>query len=700
MHYQGVQHPLVQSKPFALPAQGHIQSNVNQEDLIQRVVGQVLAYQQPQGQGMCGPQYPQHPPGLVHPSWNMPSMDVDDDSSSHLLTTRASSYPPSVASNQAATSQREDTRTSGNQDQMAPAHRHSPECQTKGGKATSVSKLLQYGARDKGKQRQKEEEVERPTAPTDKGKGKAKEIVTSSSEDEQVVVLLQCMYNAGVPEHVTAAVLSEPLVQLAVAHLLDELELAHCQCDDARSHLFQFASSSWKREASPPTTLPQPKKACLTEPTEVVGSTSQEGVSHVREQPLPYKEVVAPTAEPMQVNVSTHQEQDSAFLDTDPVDEPAKKKKNWKSKVEVPSATVPVHFEANVPHSSDEEAQVVPHNNNPPPPAVPVASTSRNVVPGEGNESDYGSDFMKTIYNDDTVKEQRRKEAANKAKAVKLEKAAKDKEKALMRLEESRPGPIPVGCNNFNRILSPYFYLSYQTNTVYVRLRALEAREFESHGQAHTAPHSVNAYHYAPRGFPMNTDEVLLANQIPVSWVASLTWTCSVGSTTIVSVNCPTHMDRERFRVLYHVMASGKMEPFRDMGWVPYRTWPEDKYRCLEAQLDHPGSPPDRVETRVAVAPVDPTQVPLPASPSPISATALGSPMEQVIPSGTEEFFDPEAESTNNLGQSSSSATNIAGAAPSANTDKGRLTDWSEEVQQADPDAVGKMPMGSLPPTP
>ncbi|KAG6905612.1 hypothetical protein DXG01_001690 [Tephrocybe rancida] len=123
------------------------------------------------------------------------------------------------------------------------------------------------------------------------------------------------------------------------------------------------------------------------------------------------------------------------------------------------------------------------------------------------------------------------------------------------------------------------------------------------------------------------------------------------------------------------------MEPFRDMGWVPYRaneTWqylmtrPEDEYHHLEAQLDHPGSPPDRVETRVAVAPVDPTQVPLPVSPSPISATALGSLMEQVIPSGTEEFFDPEAESTN----------------------------WSEEVQQADPDAVGKMPMGSLPPAP
>ncbi|KAG6914096.1 hypothetical protein DXG01_002453 [Tephrocybe rancida] len=254
-----------------------------------------------------------------------------------------------------------------------------------------------------------------PTAPTDKGKGKAKEVVTSSLEDEQVAILLQRMYNAGVPEHVTAVVLSEPLVQLAVAHLLDELELAHCQCDDTRSQLFQFSSSSWKQEASPPTTPPQPKKARLTEPTEVVGSTSQEGVSHVREQPLPYEEVVVPMAEPMQVDTLTHQEQDSALLDTDPVDEPAKKKKNRKSKVEVPSATVPVRFEANVPHPSDEcnvhlykstvyklrlvypEAQVMPHNDNPPP-VVPVASTSRNVVPGEDNESDYGSDFMEMIY--------------------------------------------------------------------------------------------------------------------------------------------------------------------------------------------------------------------------------------------------------------------------------------------------------------
>ncbi|KAG6913506.1 hypothetical protein DXG01_006369, partial [Tephrocybe rancida] len=133
----------------------------------------------------------------------------------------------------------------------------------------------------------------------------------------------------------------------------------------------------------------------------------------------------------------------------------AKKKKNRKSKVEVPSATVPVRFEANVPHPSDEgdvhfykstvyklwlvypEAQVVPHNDNPPPPPViPVASTSRNVVLGEDNESDYGSDFMETIYNDDTVKEQHCKEAANKKKTAKLEKDAQDKEKALMRLKE------------------------------------------------------------------------------------------------------------------------------------------------------------------------------------------------------------------------------------------------------------------------
>ncbi|KAG6916165.1 hypothetical protein DXG01_008179 [Tephrocybe rancida] len=315
----------------------------------------------------------------------------------------------------------------------------------------SVSKSLQYGARDKGKQCQKED-VECLTVPTDKGKGKAKEVVTSSSEDEQVAVLLQCMYNVGVPEHVTAAVLSEPLVQLAVAHLLDELELAHHQRDDAQSQLFQFASSLQKREASPPTTPPQPKKARPTEPTEVVGLTSQEGVSHVREQPLPYKEVVAPMAEPMQVDTPTHQEQDSALSDADPVDEPAKKKKNRKSKVEVPSATVLVHFEANVPHPSDEgddhlykstvyklrlvypEAQVVPHNNNPPPPppVIPVTSTSWNIVPGEDNESDYGSDFMETIYDDDTVKEQGHKEGANKKKTAKLEKATQDKEKALM----------------------------------------------------------------------------------------------------------------------------------------------------------------------------------------------------------------------------------------------------------------------------
>ncbi|KAG6913174.1 hypothetical protein DXG01_009067 [Tephrocybe rancida] len=171
----------------------------------------------------------------------------------------------------------------------------------------------------------------------------------------------------------------------------------------------------------------------------------------------------------------------------------------------------------------------------------------------------------------------------------------------------------------------------------------------------------------------------------------------------------PTHMDRERFRVLYHVTASAKTEPFRDMGWVPYganETWqylmtrPEDEHRHLGAQLDHPGSPLDQGETRVAVAPMDPTQVPLPTSPSPISATALGSLMDQVIPSGTEEFFDLEAELTDNLSQSSSSATNVAGAALSANADKGRLTDWSEEVQQADPDAMGKLPMGSLPPAP
>ncbi|KAG6913545.1 hypothetical protein DXG01_006067 [Tephrocybe rancida] len=89
--------------------------------------------------------------------------------------------------------------------------------------------------------------------------------------------------------------------------------------------------------------------------------------------------------------------------------------------------------------------------------------------------------------------------------------------------------------------------------------------------------------------------------------------------------------------------------------------------------------------------------VPLPASPSPIGAEALGSPMEQVIPSRTEDFFDPEAESTDNIGQSSSLATNITEAALSANTDQGRLTDWSEEVHQADPKGLGKLPTGLLP---
>ncbi|KAG5349614.1 hypothetical protein C0989_002743 [Termitomyces sp. Mn162] len=67
--------------------------------------------------------------------------------------------------------------------------------------------------------------VEQCFSVKEKGKGKAKEPEPSTAADEQLALLFQQLHKAGVPEDVGADVLKNSVVQLALAQVLNELDI-------------------------------------------------------------------------------------------------------------------------------------------------------------------------------------------------------------------------------------------------------------------------------------------------------------------------------------------------------------------------------------------------------------------------------------------------------------------------------------------
>ncbi|KAG5335701.1 hypothetical protein C0989_000613 [Termitomyces sp. Mn162] len=115
----------------------------------------------------------------------------------------------------------------------------------------------------------------------EKGKGKAKEPKPSIATDEQIAHLLQQLHKAGVPEDVGADVLNNSIVQLALAQVLNKLDVVCNQRDKTQTDLFHSALGKEKCVAFPPELL-EAKKAC-TKPSVFV-----EGFSTQRAPPVPY----------------------------------------------------------------------------------------------------------------------------------------------------------------------------------------------------------------------------------------------------------------------------------------------------------------------------------------------------------------------------------------------------------------------------
>ncbi|KAG5352027.1 hypothetical protein C0989_004170 [Termitomyces sp. Mn162] len=78
-------------------------------------------------------------------------------------------------------------------------------------------------------------------------------------------LLLQQLHKAGVPENVGADILKNPVVQLALVQVLNELDIVQNQGDKAWVDLFHSALGKGKHVASSPNP-PEAKKAC-TEPS-------------------------------------------------------------------------------------------------------------------------------------------------------------------------------------------------------------------------------------------------------------------------------------------------------------------------------------------------------------------------------------------------------------------------------------------------
>ncbi|KAG5332542.1 hypothetical protein C0989_006973, partial [Termitomyces sp. Mn162] len=115
----------------------------------------------------------------------------------------------------------------------------------------------------------------------EKGKGKTKEPEPSTAVDEQIAHLLQQFHESRVPEDVGADIFNNLIVQLALAQVLNELDIVCNQRDEAQTDFFHLVLEKGKLHASP-SQLPEVKKAC-TEPSVFVKESSTQ-----RAPPVPY----------------------------------------------------------------------------------------------------------------------------------------------------------------------------------------------------------------------------------------------------------------------------------------------------------------------------------------------------------------------------------------------------------------------------
>ncbi|KAG5338616.1 hypothetical protein C0989_006815 [Termitomyces sp. Mn162] len=113
--------------------------------------------------------------------------------------------------------------------------------------------------------------------------------------DKQIFHLLQQLHNARVPEDVGADILEYPIVQLAVAQFLNELNLVRTQKDEAHLDLFHSALGKEQGVAFPPQ-VPKAKRACTK------SSVSVKGFSTQRAPLVPYNDQI-PTGEDQLMDV-------------------------------------------------------------------------------------------------------------------------------------------------------------------------------------------------------------------------------------------------------------------------------------------------------------------------------------------------------------------------------------------------------------
>ncbi|KAG5334149.1 hypothetical protein C0989_004290 [Termitomyces sp. Mn162] len=119
----------------------------------------------------------------------------------------------------------------------------------------------------------------------EKGKGKAKEPEPLTAANEQIAHLLQQLHEAGVPEDVGADILDNPIFQLTLAQVLNELDVVQFQRDKACADLFHAVFRKGKRIATPPNS-PEVKKTC-TKP-----SVFGEGFSTQMAPLVPYDDII------------------------------------------------------------------------------------------------------------------------------------------------------------------------------------------------------------------------------------------------------------------------------------------------------------------------------------------------------------------------------------------------------------------------
>ncbi|KAG5339021.1 hypothetical protein C0989_005410 [Termitomyces sp. Mn162] len=119
----------------------------------------------------------------------------------------------------------------------------------------------------------------------EKSKGKVKEPESLTTVDEQITHLLQWLHEARVPEDVSANVLNNPVVQLALSQVLNELDVVQNQRDEAHVDLFHLALGKGK-QIKTPLSPPEVKKACTEPSVFVEGSLTQ------RAPLMPYNDIV------------------------------------------------------------------------------------------------------------------------------------------------------------------------------------------------------------------------------------------------------------------------------------------------------------------------------------------------------------------------------------------------------------------------